>query len=219
MDWNKPGSGGGFAQVKPGTYVGTCYRLIDQGTQRNDYQGKVQYKRDVMIGFELTELMDDGRPLQVTAWVTQSLHEKSTLRKWLIAWRGRDYTPEELDKFDPRKLLGQPAMLTVVLTKGGKSKVEGVSKLVAGMDKPTLVNPTTYFSLEREEFDREIFDSLSDGIKNKIRQSPEFHQCTGEVPPPADQAGQGGQDTDYQAGDGKALADGGDGLEPDDIPF
>lgn len=45
---------------------------------------------------------------------TPSLNEKSSLRKFLRGWLGRDLTAEELEEFDTETLVGRPAQLVVV---------------------------------------------------------------------------------------------------------
>ena len=156
---------------EPGSYSATCYRLIDLGTQESNYQGEKKYARKVMIGFELDEEMEDGKPFVVATTMTVSLHEKATLRKFLSGWRGRDFTPEELLGFDPHKLIGAPCLLSLV-QKGDYVNVDTASKLPKGMNPHKLVNDTIFFSLD--EFNQEAFDKLSDKLKEKIKASPEF---------------------------------------------
>jgi hypothetical protein len=45
---------------------------------------------------------------------TPTLNEKSTLRKFLRGWFGRDLTAAELGEFDTETLLGKPAQVVVV---------------------------------------------------------------------------------------------------------
>ena len=52
-------------------------------------------------------------PLTVSRTFTVSLHEKANLRKFLSAWRGRDFTTEEAKAFDVSKLLGAYCMVNV----------------------------------------------------------------------------------------------------------
>ena len=171
MKWSATNGGGSFKMPEPGSYSATCYRLIDLGTQESNYQGEKKYARKVMIGFELDEEMEDGKPFVVATTMTVSLHEKATLRKFLSGWRGRDFTPEELLGFDPHKLIGAPCLLSLV-QKGDYVNVDTASKLPKGMNPHKLVNDTIFFSLD--EFNQEAFDKLSDKLKEKIKVSPEF---------------------------------------------
>lgn len=183
--------GGGFEDPEVGSYAATGLKIIDLGTRESDYQGQKRQRRELILGWELDEKMSDGRPFVVSEFYTASLSEKATLRKVLAGWRGRDFTPEELQGFNPRVILGKSCILSLAKNDKGKIKVSSVGKLPKGMVGPTLVNPIVYFSLD--EFDRATFDSLSEGVKKLIVQSPEYKLATSPAPavdlPPGHPAG------------------------------
>ena len=169
--------GGNFEQAPVGTHIGRCIRMIDIGTQKGEYQGQATSKRQIILGWELPlELMNEGdhanKPFVVSKFYTASLNEKATLRKDLSNWRGRDFTPEELGGFDSHNLMGKCCMLSVTLSDKGKARVTGVMALPKGTQVPAQVNPTVYFSLD--EFDLNIFESLTEGLKKMIQVSPEY---------------------------------------------
>jgi len=172
------GNSGTFEQVKPGSYLGTCFRIIDLGTQKGEYQGEPTSKRQMFVSWELDEKMEDGKPFAVSAWLTQSLHEKATLRKWLEAWRGKPFTNEELKGFDPKSILGKSCLVGVGLTSGGKSKVSSIMALPKGTTGPTPVNEQVIFSLDN--FDQATYDKVPKGIQTIIEKSPEFAAATGD---------------------------------------
>ena len=99
-------SGGDFEQVDPGSYAAVCYKIVDIGTREGEYQGVKNSRRQVIIGWELDELMTTGeragKPFVVSKFYTQSLGEKANLRHDLAGWRGRDFTPDELAGFDAK---------------------------------------------------------------------------------------------------------------------
>ena len=163
-----------FEQPEPGTYAARCYSLIDLGTQKNNYQGEDTFKRQIMIKWELTELMKDGRPFMVMATPTLSIHENAKLRTWLESWRGIPFTEEELKGFDVKGILGTTCMLSLGLTSGGEIKVTGVSKLVKGLEMPAQVNENFYFSLD--EFNEEAYDKIPLYWQTKIVSSPEYQK-------------------------------------------
>ncbi len=169
-----------FEHVEPGSYAAVCYRIIDLGTQRNEYQGVVSNKRQMLVSWEINERMKDGKPFSVGAFYTQSLHEKATLRKHLEAWRGKPFNEQELQGFDPKVLLGKACMISVVQTKTGKTKVQSVSKLPKGLEPPALENEMLFFSLDN--FDQEVFDKISNGLKALIQKSPEYQSLNGPAP-------------------------------------
>lgn len=175
----KDSGGGDFEQPPIGTHIARCIKLIDIGTQKGEYQGKATFKRQVITGWELpNELMTSGdytgKPFTVSKFYTQSLSEKANLRADLKNWRGRDFTEAELAGFDAKNILGKPCMLSLTSNDKGKVRVTGVMALPKGSAVPDQVNPTVFFSLEPEEFDQAVFDSISDGIKKMIMLSPEY---------------------------------------------
>lgn len=178
----KDSGGGDFENPEPGSYAATCYKIIDIGTQTSEYQGKANSRRQAILGWELDELMSDGRPFVVSKFYTASLSEKANLRHDLAAWRGRDFTEEELGGFSPKNILGKPCLVTLTKNDKGKVRVTGVAKLPKGMTAPPLQNDLLFFHLD--EFDRKVFDGLSDGVKKLIVQSPEY-QALQSAPAPA----------------------------------
>ena len=177
MKWSESSGGHDFAQAPTGAQVARCVKLIDIGTKESTWEGKTNYKRQVVVMWELPNcLMTDGeyagKPFIVSKFYTASLSEKSNLRHDLEAWRGKAMTPDELAGFDAKNILGKPCMLGITEGKNGKSRVTTVMQLPAGMTAAKQINPTVYFSLD--EFNQEVFDSLSKGIKAMIEKSPEY---------------------------------------------
>lgn len=182
MKWADSG-GGDFEQPPVGTHVARCVKILDIGTQKGEYQGKATIKRQVIIGWELpNELMSEGdyagKPFVVSKFYTASLGEKANLRKDLANWRGRDFSEAELGGFDAKNILGKACMLSLTTNDKGKVRVTGVMALPKGTEVPPQINPTVYFSLEPGEFSLETFESLSDGYKKFITQSPEYQSAT-----------------------------------------
>lgn len=177
----KDSGGAEFEQAPVGSHVARCVRMIDIGTQKGEYQGNVNFKRQVILGWELpTELMTSGelsgKPFTVSKFYTASLSEKATLRKDLANWRGRDFTEQELLGFDSKNILNKGCMLSVTTNDNRKSRVSGVMALPKGITLPERINDILYFSLEPGEYDPEVFESLSEGYKKMIRLSPEWQQ-------------------------------------------
>jgi hypothetical protein len=172
MDWKDSGSGD-FEQAPIGSHVARCVKIIDIGTQRGEYQGKVNIRRQCIIGWELpTELMEGGKPFIGSKFYTASLNEKATLRKDLENWRGKQFTEQELGGFASRTILGKPCMLSVIHSEKGRAKVAGVMAIPRGVSVPEQVNPSVYFSLD--QFDGEVFESLPEGFRKMVAASPEY---------------------------------------------
>lgn len=181
MHLPKPTEGGDFAPVPEGTFPATCFRFIDLGTQMNTFEGN-KLQRKIMLSWEITDpdtLMTDGRPFTISSRFTWSTHEKATLRKTLESWRGKKFEDADFGQggFDTHKLLGVGCFLSIVhAVKDGKTfaNIAGVVKLPNGLSATPPQNPMVYLSLEPDEFDRDVFNGLSDGLRDVIMKSPEY---------------------------------------------
>ena len=167
-----------FETPPEGVFPARCFRLIDLGTVQGEWQGKATHSRKVLVSFELLgdERMADGRPFSVSRRFTLSLSEKSALRAFAQQWRGKPFTPAELQGgFSLHKLLGAPALLTVAhAEKAGRTyaNIVGVSALPKGYPCPPGENAPLAFDLD--EPDEAVLDSLGQGLQGVIRQSPEW---------------------------------------------
>lgn len=175
--------GGNFELTPDGTFVARCYRFIDLGSHDQSYQGESKgLKRLIMIGFELpTELMADGRPFSIHKRYTWSMHEKATLRKDLEAWRGAKFNDNDFGPggFDVRNLLGKTSTISIVHSVNGENtyaNIASIGKAMKGVEVPDAINAPVYFSLEA--FDAQVFDTLSDKLKDFIRETPEYRSAT-----------------------------------------
>lgn len=170
---------GDFVQAPIGNHPARCIKIIDIGTQEGEYAGKAIFRRQIIVMWELpTETFDnkEGKavPFVVSKWYTASLSEKANLRADLVNWRGRPFTDEELMGFEVKNILGKACMVQVTHSEKGKAKVTAVSSVPKGFTVPDQVNESVYFSLERDEFDAEVFDTLGEFFQGKIKASPEW---------------------------------------------
>lgn len=187
----KENGNGNFEPLEPGIYGAICTRVVDLGTQKNEYKGEVSHVRQVLLGFEVAKYMQDGRPFYVMGTYTLSLSEKATLRKILEGIRGKAFTDEERKGFEMKKVLGAKCQLVIGQTSGGKAKiVTGAPVQGAATPQPSSL---IYFSLE--EFSHVVFESLGEWIKGKIVQSPEYEKAIGEHPAPESQEGSPASDS------------------------
>ena len=189
-------SGKDFENAPEGVAVSRCYRIIDLGTQVSDFQGQRKSAHKILISWELLGTSNsEGKPFTIGKKYTLSLSDKATLRKDLEAWRGRKFTPAELEGFDISKLINAPCMLNVIhAEKDGKTyaNIGSIMPLAGGMVAPQLTQDKVLFSLG--DFVQQVFDGLSDGLKKMIAASPEYNEATGlasSAPAPA-----GGPDDD-----------------------
>lgn len=190
-----------------GAHVARCYRILDLGTQKTTFKGDEKFVHQIMLTWELpTALMSEGsnagKPFSISQRFTASLGEKSKLRKILENWRGKKFSPQELEGFDLQNILGKPCMLNIVHAEnGGKTyaNIEAVMQLPAGMVVPAQVNPSVFFSLST--FDQSIYDTLPKRLQETIALSPEYQSTAA-----------GGARVVKQESEALAMPD-------DDIPF
>lgn len=172
-------------QIEEGTYIARCYSMIQIGTsitQFMDENGDPKKINRIRIGFELpTEMRifkDISKPLVISQKYTLSLHKKSKIRPMLEAWRGKKFTDEETSEFDWTKLMGVPAMITIVHNDKGYAEIVGITKPPKGIECPMQVNANQV--LEFDNFNTELFDKLPEFLKDEIKTSDEYKKMTGQ---------------------------------------
>jgi len=175
--------GSDYAPMEAGMYVARCVQMIQIGTVTENIQGKDKTLHKVRFGFEFpTELKvfkeENGeQPYFLSKEYTLSMHEKATLRLHLETWRGKKFTEEESKAFDVTRLLKVPCMINVVhktSEKTGKTFAEigSISPLMKGMVCPDQISKTSLLCYD--EFDEELFESLPEFLKDKIKSSTEY---------------------------------------------
>lgn len=198
---------GNFDPIPEDTHVGVCVGVIDLGTQHN-FKFK-KYERKCLISFELPdvhiEIEVDGETKDVPRFIsrrfTLSLGASAHLRKFLRTWRGRDFTPTELEGFEMKTLLGVPANIQVLHDKKDDrvySNIDAAGKLLKGQEAPKAENEPTYFSFDDVESLGDVdskTEDMPEWIQNLIQKSQEYKdlaRATTEAnTPPAVPAGEG----------------------------
>ena len=160
-----------FQQAPEGTYPATCIRIVDLGTQSGEYQGQPYERRQLVVTWELSELMEDGRPFICSKFYTASLNEKSVLHRDLVAWRNKPFTQQELNGFELNNIIGKSCLVQLVKNSKGKVGVNTIMALPKGIPAPEAVNETYIFDIET--WDQSVYAKLSDGIKRIIGESKE----------------------------------------------
>jgi len=163
---------GDFILAPEGTHVAVCIGVVDLGSHRSEYMGKPRTRRLVRVTWELPDemLTGDGgeaRPMMVGKLYTLSLGEKAVLRHDLESWRGRAFTPAELDGFDIAKLAGVACLVTIVHEKKGDknyANIKNVTKIPKGTPTP------------KTPFNEPLIYSITDGRGEKFKNLPEWLQ-------------------------------------------
>lgn len=165
-----------FKKVPPGAHFAICNLVADCGLQEG-FNGKRQHKiyirwevPDERVSYEKYGEQKEG-PCSIGSMYTLSLSDKANLRKVLENWRGKPFTPQELQGFDITNVLGKCCQIMVTHSEDGKyanvTGVMGISKdQRARAQSAQPENKPIAFSLE--DYDEKTFQSLPNWLKEKI---------------------------------------------------
>jgi hypothetical protein len=188
--------------VAEGAHHSVCFAIVDLGTQPplpGSQFSKRQHK--VLFMWELPdeeiEVEREGVPVMVPRVISKdfpvSLHEKANLRKFLTAWRGRQFTEEELKGFALKNVLGANCVLNMVHEhKNGRvyANIASVMPLMKGAQKRTPKTPPLVFDLDEHPAGASLPDSLPQWVQERIARSDEWqdrsqngHAAHSEPPP------------------------------------
>jgi len=137
--------------VPAGTHHAVCYGVIAVGTQPSE---KFTPRQKIIVCFEIPAeriiIKDQDLPRGISKRYTLSLNEKSNLRKDLQSWRGKPFTPTELDGFDVSKVIGSNCLISVLHSdRAGAvyADITSISALPRQMASVRPENQPLYFNL------------------------------------------------------------------------
>lgn len=169
-----------YEMVPEWTFLARCSKIIDIGTQEDEYKGEIKHVRKLSIHFEIIdELNSEGKPFSIFREFSYSMWEKSNLRKFLEAWRGWKYNQDELHDFHIfKEFLTRPGQITVEHRKSGTTGntyavISSVVPLLKGMTCPELKSEPVWFNLEH--FQSHVYESFSEKLQEIIAKSPEYN--------------------------------------------
>jgi len=126
-----------YEQLPAGNYQGVCYMVSDIGTQEFTWQGEVKHAHQVVLLYEVDEVMKEGKlagkRFVVSETLTLSFHEKAKLLQRIQGWLGRELSKEEMDGFDLESLIGKNCSINIITNDKGYAKIGSVSPLMKGM--------------------------------------------------------------------------------------
>jgi hypothetical protein len=133
-----------FEPAPEGLFAAVCCDVVDRGIVESQWgkSHKIQVRWQ-LDGHSDAGLRDDGKQWLVTRQFTLSLHEKAALRAFLVSWRGKQFTPEELKGFDVENVIGAPCMIQIIRQFGPDGQrvfanVQNIMPLPKGMQKPLI---------------------------------------------------------------------------------
>lgn len=168
-----------FEKLDPGTYVAVCTAQVGIAWQETHYGEKEQIKVRFEVPSERITYEKDGveveGPMVIWKTYTASLNEKSNLRKDLVAWRGRDFSKDELAGFDIGAIVGKPCQIVVVHREGNDGRtyanVQSVTGIPKGYKAPRAegdlidFNPYSFTTSEFEALPEWLRERVHDGLE------------------------------------------------------
>jgi hypothetical protein len=134
--------------VPPGRYVAVCRCVAFVGDLQDDRYGKAKPK--IVIGFYLPSLAGQNRDSLWRSY-NMSFDDRAGLPKLIRDWRGRDFTGDDLLRFELADLAGKPAVVTVAMPPGAKlTNLVGIEPWVpsAGEQPPKLPDSPFVWTIE-----------------------------------------------------------------------
>ena len=178
-----------FVIPTEGSHIVILFRIIDLGTQDTEYKGEAKKQHRIQFGFEVTDQLHDfgtgEKPLYISKTYTYSFYKSSHLLADLVSWRG-EFRPEQIDMkcpecFDIESMLGKPAYASIThktYEDGTKRAfIKGLIPIPDTLQVPLLTRTIQSLILEKDRFDENLFNSLSEYTQNKIAKSPEYQAC------------------------------------------
>ena len=176
--------GGSYQPIEEGTYIALCYGLVDIGDVYSEKFDKAVPK--FMILWELVgagTITVDGREYNrsVSNSYSKSLNPKSNLRKDLRAWRGREFTEDELKRFDMVNILSAPCQIQIInATSNGKtySNIAAIMNLPKGMPKPVHTQDVVHWDFEDNTIGDEEWNKIPEWLRGVIQNSETYQYIT-----------------------------------------
>lgn len=171
--------GKSFPILPEGSYAAVCNMLVDLGLQYNEaYKNS---SRKVLIGWEMPEetieINGELVPRTISQRYTASLNEKSVLRRDLAAWRGRDFTPAELEEFNLRNIVGAPCLVQIIHREYNGKKYANVASIMSlpkSMPRPVPSEPPLVYDIDED--DPAIVNTFPAWIKETVVKSESYQE-------------------------------------------
>ena len=161
-----------FKVLDEGTHLAICDAVIDIGLQETAWgsqQENVWFRFEVPA--ERIQFAKDGEefdePMTIWTRYNKTLSKKSTLRKDLVGWRGREFTAEELAGFELFNVTGQPCLITVVHNQTADrtyANISGITQVMRGQNIPPQELDTIRFSPD----DDDQWESVPEWLQKKF---------------------------------------------------
>lgn len=173
-----------------------CIAVIDLGTQSSEWKGVKKSAPEVAYGFEILSVDSEGKPIKSSKgktfvhWTTfkRMMSDKANLRKFLAAWRGRDYSADELKSFSVTKASGQYGLGSLSHNKSEKN-----DKIYENLQLSPIPKAVDQKSIPKGEVEPfwfkfadpnvEALKKIPNWMQKKIKAAPEYKEVFGDKDP------------------------------------
>lgn len=166
-------AGGEFTPAPEGLWPGVCVDVVDKGiVQSNLY--KPRHMIQIRWVLDAEPPMPDGRPHIAVRGFGATLGEKSALRPFLEAWRGKKFTEEELAGFDIENLIGVNGQIQILHNRSKGTTYANVQAVVPyprGLAK--MIVPVGYIRQSERDL-RAVIEANADGATEGSAFEPEY---------------------------------------------
>jgi hypothetical protein len=151
---------GEFSTAPEGLHSAVCCDVVDQGMVTTQWGESHR----IQIRWQLEDLdPKTQKPYLVMRGFRLSLHEKSSLRPLLESWRGKKFSPEDLEGFDLERLIGVNCQVQIIHTVASQGKtyanIQACVPAAKGASKLTIRD---YIRVEERQH-REELEANPDG--------------------------------------------------------
>jgi len=177
--------------IEAGLHEAVCYAIVDVGTSHNDVFNKDQ--RKVVFIWEIPDSRIDipekgNLPRALSKHYTNSLQEKANLRKDLVSWRTKEFTKEEEDLFEFKRVLGASCLLNIIHKEKRNGDMCAAIENVLPLKGKKLTAENNLILYGIEEHGLSIPKNLPPWLIEEIKVSPEYQAILN--PPEAPQSDQ-----------------------------
>lgn len=172
-----------FEPISSGVHMCVCSGLIDLGTQVGEYQGNQTIAKKVIIQWDFTdetyEDQDGNEKIrQMSKEYTASIFsEKAKLRQDLTAWRGKEFSADELKKFDLSSVLGAGCQIQIIHVEKGDKKYANIKSIMSLPKGLKLDKPSEYLVFDLDDKDTwSNWSKIPQWIQDKIMSAVEYEK-------------------------------------------
>lgn len=191
--------GGNSSPAPAGNHAARCFSVLGLGTHTEDGQYGLKTNYKVRIAWELpeeTKIFDEKKgpePYVVAVTYNFVMGDKARIIKDLQSWRGAPFTPEELESFELKNLVGKCCMVQVVHKPGNNGQIYANVDAVTQMPKkmrevmPKQHNPSVYYDISMGQ--DATFKALPEFLRKQIlgcnewKHEGDFSQDSSDEPP------------------------------------